>query len=71
MALHSKYASDQEYGAVEADRNSTKPIATSHRGTEEEREVGPWRHRRLPLEAHADNPDEMAISSHCQFWSSG
>lgn len=72
MALRSKYVSDQEYDAVQADRNSTKSIATSHTGTEEEREVDPWRHGRLLLEAHTDNPNTyMAISSHCQFWSNG
>lgn len=49
MALHSKYVFDQEYGAIEADSNSKKSIATSHRGTEEVRGVGPLRQRGLHL----------------------
>lgn len=49
MALHCKFVSDQEYGAIEADTNSKKSTATSHRGTEEGREVGPLRQRGLHL----------------------
>lgn len=49
MALHSKYVSDQEYGAIEADSNSKKSIARSHRGTEEGRGVGPMLQRGLHL----------------------
>lgn len=49
MALHSKYVPDQDYGAIEADTKSKKSTATSRRGADEGREVGPLRQRGLHL----------------------